>query len=179
MIQQWRERGVQISDRAIITMGGHSRLEMGLGSSIGAYTLLDLGNDPASRPCETPICSVLQIGRNTAINEFNNIRAGGGLVSIGDNCLIAQFVSIIASNHSIDVATPIRDAPWQTDRNHVVIGDDVWIGAQCVILPGVTVGTGSVIGAGSVVTRDVDPYSVVAGVPARLIRRRNCVAARQ
>ena len=54
----------------------------------------------------------------------------------------------------------------------VVIGDDVWIGSRVIILPGVKIGNGSVIGAGAVVTKDVEPYSVVGGVPAKLIRRR-------
>jgi carbonic anhydrase/acetyltransferase-like protein (isoleucine patch superfamily) len=175
-VQAWRSRGVAISERALIVTGSCYDLQIGDGSSIGAYTLIDLGNDPARAMAERPICSALRVGRRTAINEFNNIRAGGGVISIGDNCLIAQFVSIIASNHSIDVTSPIRDAPWESNRNYVEIGNDVWIGASSVILPGVKIGTGSVVGAGSVVTHDVEPYSVVAGVPARFVRYRNRVS---
>jgi maltose O-acetyltransferase len=58
------------------------------------------------------------------------------------------------------------------DKEPVIIEDDVWIGARVIILPGVKIGKGSIVGAGAVVTKDVEPYSIVAGVPAKLIRKR-------
>lgn len=167
--QTWWAQGVSISPQAIIKSSDHCRLEIGQGSIIGPYTILDLSNDPNSA---APAVSVLKIGRRTAINEFNNIRVAGGEITIGDNCLISQFVSIIASNHSIARGLPMRDQPWDTTRNKVQIGDDVWIGAQAVVLPGVTVGTGSIIAAGAVVTSDIAEYAIAAGVPAQVKKYR-------
>ena len=168
---RWRQRGVEISAQAMLTLGEHSHLEIGRGSRIGAYTILDLGDDPHPEG-DQATNSELVIGERTAINEFNNIRAAGGTVRIGNDCLIAQFVTIVGSNHSIDGVPLIRAAPWQRSPNWVEIGDDVWIGANVVILPGVKIGLGSVVAAGSVVTHDVEEYTVVAGVPATPRRRR-------
>lgn len=91
-------------------------------------------------------------------------------ISLGDNSGIG--VNIYTSNHCTDRT----DIPmWKqgfTRANPVVIGDDVWIGARVTILPGVHIGKGSVIGAGSVVTKDVPEYSVVGGNPARVLKSR-------
>ena len=132
---------------------------------IGAYTILDLQCDPKS---SSPEPSILRIGRCTAVNEFNNIRAAGGEIVIVNDCLVSQYVSIIASNHSFARNIPIREQPWDTARNRVYIGDDVWVGAHAVILPGVTIGTGSVIAAGAVVTSDIPEYAIAAGIPAQV-----------
>ena len=108
----------------------------------------------------------LTLGRNVAISAFVHIVANGR-VSIGDNTIIASSVQITSSTHD-QAVRPFRsfrrDAP-------VSIGRNVWIGAGAIILPGVTVGDDSVIGAGSVVTRDVAPATVVVGTPARVVRR--------
>ncbi len=173
--ERWRQRGVELSERAMLTMGAHSRLQIGRGTRIGAYTILDLGDDPHSSG--EAFTSELVIGDRTEINEFNNIRAAGGSIRIGNDCLIAQFVTIVASNHSIDEVKTIREAPWQRQRNRVEIGDDVWIGANVVVLPGVTIGTGCVVAAGSVVTHDVEDYAIVTGVPAEPRRKRIRLAA--
>jgi len=169
LVQDWRAKGVEISDRTIVVRGSGSRLEIGVGSSVGPYTILDLTSDPAN-PRSSP--ANLVIGRDTAINEFNNIRAAGGSIHIGNHCLISQFVSIIASNHAVDEPGLIRETAWDTSKNRVEIGDDVWIGAQAVVLPGVRIGDGAVIAAGSVVTRDVPANAVASGVPARVKRFR-------
>lgn len=167
--QQWWAKGVSIAPSAIIRLGNQSCFEMGEGSMVGPYTILDLQNDPL---LSTPTTSTLKIGRRTGINEFNNIRAANGEIVIGDDCLIGQFVSIVAANHGIERNALIRDQPADVARNKVHIGDDVWIGAHAVILPGVTIGSGSIIAAGAVVTHDVPGYSIVAGVPARVLRVR-------
>lgn len=171
-VQKWREQGVEIADRTLIVCGSASRLEIAPGASIGPYTLIDLSEDPHPWPGTKPYASRLVIGRETAINEFNNIRAAGGEIRIGSHCLISQFVSIIASNHAIDGFDSVRYAPWDKSKNCVEIGDDVWIGAHAVVLPGVRIGTGAVVAAGAVVTRDVPAYAVVAGIPAQLKRFR-------
>jgi acetyltransferase-like isoleucine patch superfamily enzyme len=169
-VAQWQGRGVGLSWQATIHMGAGARLIIGAGSTIGSHTTLNLVGDPAL-PKES--ASALFIGRNTSVNEFNNIRAGGCTVRIGDDCLISQFVSIIGINHSIDdLEVPIRQAPWNRSGSGVTIGNNVWIGCGAIVLPSVLVGDGAVIGAGAVVTRDVPPRAIVAGVPAKLVRYR-------
>lgn len=93
-------------------------------------------------------------------------------VTIGNDVMMGPDCIILTSNHGMDR----KDIPmWQqpsTKARPVVIGDDVWIGARVIILPGVHIGSSSVIGAGSVVTKNVAPGSIVAGNPAKLIRMR-------
>jgi len=103
-------------------------------------------------------------------------------ISIGKGCWIADHVSIIDSNlHPISPKRRFQDAVdfsrgifpdvySNIPNSPIVIQDSVWIGVNSVILKGVTLGEGSVIGAGSVVTKDVPPYTIVAGNPARIIR---------
>ncbi|RUO49321.1 acyltransferase [Pseudidiomarina donghaiensis] len=88
-------------------------------------------------------------------------------IVIGKNTLIAQDCFIITRNHKFNVDSPIREQGYT--NNPVKIGDDVWIGAKCVILPGVNIGNGAIVAAGSVVTRSVASHHVVGGVPARVI----------
>lgn len=167
--QQWWSEGVSVAPTAIIRLGPTAILQIGEGSMIGHQSILDLIPDPRLEGVAQPS---LKIGRHTAINEFNNIRAGNAPVTIGDNCLISQFVSIIDANHGIARNAFIRDQPHDLVSAGVRIGDDVWIGAHAVILPGVQIGTGAVVAAGAVVTRDVPEYAIVAGVPAKIIRYR-------
>jgi acetyltransferase-like isoleucine patch superfamily enzyme len=116
--------------------------------------------------------SILTIGDGTYIGESNNIRAAGGSISIGSNCLISQQVSIIASDHGINKDELMKSQKW-VKKGDIVIGDDVWIGCSSQILSGVTIGNGAVIAAGSLVNKDVAPYSIVAGIPAKFIKYRD------
>ena len=137
------------------------------GVVIGAFTYICLANENK----ETRN-SFLTIGENSAIHEQNNIRACGGRIVIGKKCLISQQVSIIASNHLAQKGIAIVDQPWDRQKTGVQIGDDVWIGCGAQILPGSRIGSGAVIGAGSVVNGIVPENTIVAGVPAREIRKR-------
>lgn len=116
--------------------------------------------------------SILTIGDGTYIGESNNIRAAGGSISIGNNCLISQQVSIIATDHGINKDQLMKSQKW-VKKGDIVIGDDVWIGCSSQILSGVTIGNGAVIAAGSLVNKDVEPYSIVAGIPAKFIKYRD------
>ena len=106
----------------------------------------------------------LELGDQVDIGEFTHIRANGG-VRIGNQVLIAAHVTITTREHPVELPrwSVTSDAP-------IAIEDDVWIGAGAVVLPGVTIGRGAVVAAGAVVTASVEPYTVVAGVPARAIR---------
>jgi acetyltransferase-like isoleucine patch superfamily enzyme len=152
----------------MLQLDSHAELGIGPGSTIGPYTVVNMISDPVR-----PGRSRLEIGTNTAINEFNNIRAGGASVRIGNNCLFSQYVSVIGINHTVDnITVPIREAAWDRTHTDVHVGDDVWIGTGAVILPGVKIGDGAVIAAGAVVTRDIPPKAIAAGVPASVLRFR-------
>lgn len=97
------------------------------------------------------------------------VTTGGG-VTIGDRVLIGYRTQILSSNHVIEGRSPIFHAGHV--KKPVVIENDVWIGAACIILPGVKIGEGAVIAAGSVVTKDIPAFAIVAGVPAKVIRYR-------
>lgn len=112
----------------------------------------------------------LVIGDGTWIGEQAFIHAAGG-VSIGRNVGIGPGVRITSSRHAEDGRTvPILHAA--IELAGVVVEDDADLGVASVILPGVRVGRGAQVGAGAVVTRDVPPYAIVAGVPAKVLRYR-------
>jgi acetyltransferase-like isoleucine patch superfamily enzyme len=81
-------------------------------------------------------------------------------------------VSIVGADHRFDLAGTPMIFSGRPDLPETVIEDDVWLGGRSILMAGITVGRGSIIAAGSVVTRDVPPYSIMAGVPARLLRKR-------
>lgn len=108
------------------------------------------------------------IGNNSGIGL--NCRLSGPL-SIGNDVMMAPNVTIVTQNHEVsDTEIPMRlqTAP----KKKVVIGNDVWIGTNVVIMPGITIGNGCIIGAGAVVTKDVPDYAVVGGIPAKIIKYR-------
>jgi acetyltransferase-like isoleucine patch superfamily enzyme len=113
----------------------------------------------------------IRIGNNSLIGEYSVIRGQGG-VEIGNRVYTSPFTQIIAVNHVFD--DPSRPFVEQgITAQGIVIEDDVWIGASAVITDGVRIGKGAVIAAGAVVTKDVPPHTVVAGVPARVIKEIN------
>ncbi|WP_081827855.1 CatB-related O-acetyltransferase [Kozakia baliensis] len=123
------------------------------------------------------------IGRHTYGHPLIQ-EAGTATLKIGSYCSIADQVVLILGNHAVDTVTtyPFRtlnkiwDGASQAEDDHrtagISIGHDVWIGFRAIILPGITIGDGAVIGAGSIVTKDVPPYAIHAGNPAKLIRYR-------
>lgn len=113
--------------------------------------------------------SDIRVGSRSGLGV--NCRVHGPL-QVGQDVMIGPDVLIYATNHAFsDVNRPMIGQGFQEPRR-VFIEDDAWIGARAIILPGVTIGTGSIVGAGAVVTTDVPPYSVAAGNPAEVIRRR-------
>lgn len=111
----------------------------------------------------------IRIGDNSGIGVNCDVR---GPLIIGNNVMMGPDVRIMTSNHN----TSRTDIPMvqqeQMAKQLVVVGDDVWIGTRVIILPGVKIGSGSIIGAGAVVTKDVPEYAVVVGVPAKIIKYR-------
>ncbi|MFZ3183196.1 MAG: acyltransferase [Pseudomonas sp.] len=115
-------------------------------------------------------------GRNLVVGDDVDFATGvlvttDGGVYIGKRVLIGYRTQVLSSNHAVPVK-PARIFSAGHIKAPVRIEDDVWIGANCTILPGVTVGEGSIVAAGSVVTRDVPPFTYVGGVPAKVIKER-------
>lgn len=121
----------------------------------------------------------LRIGSHVYIGKQVHIEAN---CDIGDFCLLANRVAIIGRNdHDLTaLGFPMRYAPWIGSKRFpsrhreakAILEADVWLGFGAIVLTGVTVGRGSVIAAGSVVTKDIPPYSIAAGVPAKVIAKR-------
>lgn len=112
----------------------------------------------------------LRIGNNSNIGRYSFVGCSG-LIEIGNNVMVSPRVSFYAENHNFETTErPMKEQG--ITRQKIVIEDDCWIASGAIILAGVTIGRGSVVAAGSVVTQDVLPYSIVAGVPARVIRSR-------
>ncbi len=157
-----RSRGAQVGPSSYIAIQAllreHRRIVVGSHTSIGRHVELH------------PQGGFIRIGNDCSVHNFVTMFGAGG-ITIGDDCRIATGVLIVAFNHRFDdAARPIRTQSITT--RGVIVESDVWIGARVILLDGVTVGQGSVIGAGSVVTRDVPRYSVVVGNPARVVSHR-------
>lgn len=153
---------------ALLLIQSGQEFSLGAGVFIGANTCLLSMADPKNPNSN----GSLIIGEGTSIGEMNNIRAAGGCIRIGKKCIFSQFVTIVAANHLVERGEYMIDQAWDTNKNFVIIGDDVWIGSGVSIMPGVTIGNGAIIAAGAVVTKDVPEYTVVGGVPAREMRKR-------
>ena len=115
-------------------------------------------------------CRGIRAGRSLAVHSGAFVSGRGGL-TIGSGVLIGPNAVIVSTQHRYDLV----DRPI-CEQGHrllpTVIGDDVWIGANAVVLPGTEIATGTIVSAGAVVTQTTEPYSIVAGVPARMIARR-------
>jgi acetyltransferase-like isoleucine patch superfamily enzyme len=109
----------------------------------------------------------VRIGSGSSLNSFIHIWGNGG-VTIGDRVMIASHTIITSLTHDytqVDMTKTYIPKP-------VTIEDDVWIGSNAIILPGVKIGRGSVIGAGSIVTSDIPPYALAYGIPAKVMKSR-------
>jgi len=157
--------GLRLSDALVVLDYRPGLLELGQGVHMREGTLLAFGYESVG-------LGRIHIGPGTWIGQYNNLRAGGGDIRIGRDCLISQFCTIVASNHAHVRGTPIQAQSADPTRHSVIIGDDVWLGSGCAVMPGVAIGDGAIIGANAVVTRDVPPNEIWAGIPARRIGER-------
>ena len=154
-----------IEDGAEINCLSTQGIKLGNRVTIGKYAIIRPSNIYGG-----PIGEGLTMGNNSNIGPYNYIGCSGK-ITVGNNVMLAPRVSIYAENHMFDdPEILIRDQG--VHQQEVVIEDDCWIAANSIILAGVTIGRGSVVAAGSVVTENVPPYSVVAGVPAKWIKSR-------
>jgi maltose O-acetyltransferase len=118
------------------------------------------------------------IGRDTFIN-VNFMLIDDAPVAIGERCLFGPAVQLVTAKHPLrasDRRTPAEDvaagsAVWRTMSAPITVGDDVWLGSGVIVLPGVTIGARSTVGAGSVVVDDIAPDSLALGAPAQIVRQ--------
>lgn len=158
-------RGVTLGRGVCIDGLSRSGVRLGNCVNIGAYSIIEA----------TGVLSKLgegcSIGSNSAMGPFSYVGAAGG-VRIGEDVIMGQRISFHAENHLYErTDLPIRMQG--VSRQGIVIDDDCWIGSNTIFLDGAHVGKGCVIGAGALVRGVIPPYSVAAGVPAKVIRSRN------
>lgn len=164
------ESGVQLKGLRNIELGekcklhrfcsldtAQGRIELGARCTLNRYAILQAGR------------GFVKLGQQVEINNYSIVNGDGG-VSIGNDTLIGPGVKIISYEHGLLADELIRKQACA--RRPIVIGNDVWIGANAVILAGVQIGDGAVVGAGAVVTHDIPAGEIWAGVPARLLRPR-------
>lgn len=148
---------VQFHRTSVLFQSTSGAISIGSGSDIRRNTRISAGFDGR-----------IHIGKNVLVDEGSQIMAQKD-IEIGDNTLIAPYCFITDFNHRTnDRNRTVASQGYESSR--VTIGENVWIGTHAVILSGITIGRGAVIGAGSVVTHDVAPFTVVAGNPAKCIR---------
>ena len=172
-------RGVRVLQPWLVRCGADVKLEDGAelqglstrGVSLGDGVTIGRGASirPSSYYGHEP-GEGLAVGAGTAIGPFSWIGASG-FVELGRDVMLGPRVVILPENHDFDDTARTIKSQGVT-RAGVVVEDDCWIGANATLLAGVRVGRGAVVAAGAVVTRDVPPGAVVAGVPARVLRRR-------
>ncbi len=113
---------------------------------------------------------IIKIGKNSYIGRHSSIQSTRNYhVKIGKNCKIGPFFCIWTQTSNVDHDYNLENEITSKIGN-IIINDAVWIGANVVVSPGVTIGENSIVGANSVVTKDVPPYAVVGGVPAKIIK---------
>lgn len=153
-LYQHRGRGSKIYRSARMDTPPYRRFSLGDHSVIESYA------------CVNNAVGDVIIGNYTRIGLHNTII---GPVTIGSHVNLAQGITVTALNHNFE-NPDLRIDEQGVSTKPVVIGNDVWIGANAVILPGVTIGEHCVVAAGAVVTKDVPPRSLVGGVPAKVIK---------
>lgn len=144
----------------------NKNIELGKNSTFGRGTVLYAPNQ-------------IHIGENVYIGKYCSLEAD---ITIGNDVLIGNNVGLIGKyDHDLScIGTSIKDSPWIGDKDYnfkgknlkIQIENDVWIGYGTIIVTGVKVGRGAVIAAGSVVLKDVEPYAIVAGNPAKVVGMR-------
>ena len=165
------EPDVRIEGRRAVRFGSRSRLLRGATVLANGGTVTVGADSYLARWCVVQSAGgSVVIGDRSGIGDYCSLFGQGGL-TIGDDVMLASGVRILTAEHVTDrLDVPIR----VQGETHAptVLEDDVWIGANAVVLAGVRIGRGAIVAAGAVVTHDVAPYAVVAGVPARALKQR-------
>lgn len=158
-------RRFSIEEGAMIIALSKRGVVFGERCTVGRFAYIAPSNPLLGEPGEG-----LRVGDRSNIGPYSYIGCSG-FIEIGSNVMMGPRVNLMSENHNFtNTETPM--AQQGVTREFIKIEDDVWIGVNSTILAGVTIGRGAIIAAGSVVTKDVAPFTVVAGAPARVIRER-------
>ncbi|HCN48829.1 MAG TPA: acetyltransferase [Chryseobacterium sp.] len=158
-------RFLRLGNDVYVSALGKQGIEFGDNVSIGAFSRIIVSTSFNN------IGERIKIGNNVGIGEFAYLGGSGGL-EIGDECIIGQYLSCHPENHNYeDLHTSIRHQG--VSRKGIKIGKNCWIGSKVTILDGVEIGEGSILAAGSVVTKSFPCNSIIGGVPAKLLKTRN------
>ncbi|GAA5038689.1 hypothetical protein GCM10011506_36820 [Marivirga lumbricoides] len=157
-------RFMKLGDFVYISALGKKGIKMGSNVSLGSFSRVVVATT-LDNPGEG-IC----IGDNVGIGEFAYLGGAGGL-EIGNDCIVGQYFSCHPENHNYEDHEKLIRMQG-VSRKGIKIGANCWIGSKVTILDGVEVGEGSVIAAGAVVTKSFPAYSIIGGVPAKLIKTR-------
>jgi len=149
-----------------VTIYAHPKAEGGVyfeqNVHIYRWSIIELGDGKGN----------LKVGRNTYIQAGCTLNPFVGDIIIGADCMIATRCAFMPYRHSFaNTDRPMREQPI-TSKGDIILEDDVWLGANVCVMDGVTIGKGAIVGAGAVVTKNIPPYAIAGGVPARVIRMR-------
>lgn len=168
--RSWQKQGVQIAADCLFEEEVALRLTPSFFSIKHGKIILQNGTKLSKGCVLDCFGGEINIGTNVFLGPYC-VLYGHGNITIGNDCLIAMGCKIIAGNHTI--AAPDALIRLQPDiAKPIIIGNDVWLGADVKVLAGVTIGNGCIVGAGSVVTNDLPPYSIAVGSPAKVIKHR-------
>lgn len=157
-------RNSRIENNCIIGALGKVGLTIGNNSSIGVFSRVIVSSGYQN------LGEYIRIGNNVGVGGYSNLGGSGG-VCIGDNTIIGPYFSAHPENHIFeDINKEIRLQG--TQRAAIIIEENCWLGAKVTVLAGVTIGKGSIIGAGAVVTKNIPEYSIAVGNPAIILKKR-------
>lgn len=156
--------GLNLMKHSTINALSYDGVEIGNNFTLGKYAIVECTGVLRN------VGSSLKIGDNVGINHYCFIGVRGD-IEIGDNVIFGPRVNVFSENHNYDdITVPIKNQG--VTKGKTVIGSDVWIGANVSIMSGVTIGDGCIIAAGAVVTKDIPAFSVIGGVPAKILKNR-------
>lgn len=158
--------GRTVLRKNVLILGG-SNITIGKQCHIQSRTVLSTWDNGANTPSKLLICDGVNIGEGCHLTAVNSI-------TIGKGSLLGKYVTVTDNSHGQMIADEAGVVPYRRkvfSKGPVVIGERVWIGDKATILPGVTIGDDAIIGANSVVSKDIPPRTVVAGVPAKVIKK--------
>lgn len=165
---EFKKIGVGVTFNYSSTLKGCDNISIGCNTSFGKHLILTAW----TKYFDQTFTPQISIGNNCSFGEYNHITSINGII-IGNGVLTGRWVTITDNGHGTTNYESMQEAPvfrHLYSKGKVVIGDNVWIGDKATVLPGVTIGKGSVIAANSVVVKDVPNYCVVAGNPAIIIK---------
>lgn len=162
---RFKKVGKNIFVKRHLVVNQPKNISIGDNSRIGQYCRLECYQDKNGR------IGQINLGSFTSINNFCTILCGED-INIGNYSRLASYVTIMSESHGIN---PEKGIYHKQDLvcKEVNIGEYCWVGEKVIIMPGVTIGDWSIVGAGAVVTKDIPPYSIAVGNPAKVIKRYN------